>query len=145
MRRTGLRRIAPMLRSGITQTPTRRLATSRQQFADVKPLVWARDQAMCIVCGGRGYDYHHRLPRGMGGASRNPLAHSPAHLVVLCRAHHAEAETTGRAQALRDGLIVRHGITDPAEIPIRYRDDWALLCHDGTLLYLTQPEEEATS
>lgn len=119
--------------------PTRRLTASRRQFYDVKPIVWARDQGLCVVCGARGFTWHHRRPRGMGGSSHSPVAHSPAHLVVVCRDCHDHLETQERAWAYANGFLVRRGITDLSEVPVQYFDGWALLDHDGNRLFVTEP------
>lgn len=135
LRKTELRR-TPMPRK-----PTRRLAASRRQFYDVKPIVWTRDQGLCCSCWERADEYHHRQPRGMGGSSRNTTIHSPAAILSFCRACHARAESE-RAWAEVNGYLVRRGVADPAEVPVQYRSRWALLDHDGGLLFVTEPAEQ---
>lgn len=88
--------------------------------------VWAREASACLIChaplvrGGGGYSVHHRRPRGMGG-SRDPVAASPANLVLLCGT--GTTGCHGRVERSRDwyrdvGLLVPQG-TDPATVPIR--------------------------
>ncbi len=145
LKRTGGLRSGTQLASkGITRKPSRRLTASRQQFYDVKPQVYTRDRGLCVCCGARMTDYHHRQPRGMGGSSRSTTIHSPAALICVCRACHNRLESE-RSWAEKSGYIVRRGITNPAEVLLVHHGAWALLSDDGSLLYVTQPEEQETA
>lgn len=137
-----------MLRkTALKRNPTRRLAQSsrlaqsRRQFYSIKPIVWARDESMCVCCSVRASEYHHRQPRGMGGSSRNDTIHSPAAIICLCRPCHARAESE-RTWAETNGYLVRRGVADPAEVPVHYRGRFAFLDHDGGLLFVTEPTNE---
>lgn len=123
--------------------PTARYAASQRAFADAKVLVWERDQGRCVAqlagCEGRGWDFHHRLPRGMGGASRDEEAHSASRLIVVCRNCHRIAESD-RAAAEESGLLVRHGVLGCKDVPLRYRGRWTLLGDHGSVVVLCWSE-----
>ena len=59
-----------------------RPALSREAWNDVKLIVWMRARARCEVCGGRGRDVDHIVPRGQGGADAD------TNLCLLCRPCH---------------------------------------------------------
>lgn len=106
--------------------------------AEVKLLARVRagsgeaSRAVCEACGihlGRyGGDIQHRLARGSGGCS-DEVASSLSNAAVLCRQHHAQAES--RDPHMRDdaaGWWIRHGTgpaSDPRLVPV-------LLYSEGT-------------
>lgn len=73
-----------------------------------------RDRNTCLKCrrAGSSLDVHHRLPKGIGGAS-SKVAYGLANLVTLCRDCHRWAHSNP-TDALKVGLMVaRHD--EPAE------------------------------
>lgn len=136
-------RSAPMRRTALKRARTPKLVASERTLTEAKAIVWARDHGLCWVCGARGFDHHHRLPRGQGGSANNPAIHSPANLIVLCRDHHGQYETRTRADGYDLGLLIRRGITQPWDAPIydRFGIAW-LLDDDGGMR--PAPKEEAS-
>lgn len=63
---------------------------------------------------------HHRLPRGAGGSSL-PGQHGLDRLLLVCgdgvAGCHGHIESN-RAEALGRGLLLEHGVADPAEVPV---------------------------
>lgn len=79
-----------------------------------------RGHELCQRCrGSDGLACHHRLPRRMGGTSRDLIGH-PANGVLLCRVCHDWVESH-RQCALEQGLLLHAG-ADPREQPM-----WLLL------------------
>jgi hypothetical protein len=61
-------------------------------LVDARQTVIHRDGGVCVACGQRFEEIHHRFRRGMGG-SKHPDIHSPANLLSLCGSHHRQAES----------------------------------------------------
>jgi hypothetical protein len=81
-----------------------------------KLMIIERDRH-CVMCERPGDDPHHRLPQGSGGAVNDPTVAALSRLVLLCRTHHDWVEShRSRAELL--GLIVRHGVAVPADVPV---------------------------
>lgn len=108
----------------------RAMATARQQLVE-------RDR-YCILCNQPGDDPHHRLPQGSGGALNDPTAASLSRLVLLCRKHHDWVESHRRFAGFL-GLIVRHGIVPPAEVPLFHHGRWVLIDDGGCVLPCDPP------
>lgn len=104
--------------------------------AAVRGLVRQRADSFCEKCGlSRGYEFHHRRPRGMGG-SRLEDTNVASNCLLLCRDCHANIESE-RAAAVNQGwLVTQTGC--PADIPVRYRGAWVYLDDLGNL----QPVQE---
>jgi hypothetical protein len=81
---------------------------------------------------------HHRLPRGMGGTSL-PTVHALPRLLLVCgdgvRGCHGWIERN-RAAATARGLLVRHGVDDPAVVPVTLWSGRVVLLAEW---YLTPP------
>jgi hypothetical protein len=105
MRRTALRP---------RRSPGRRAVDRAMRAA--KLLIVERDRH-CVMCHRPGDDPHHRLPQGAGGAVNDPTVAALSRLVLLCRTHHDWVEGH-REFAQRLGLIVRHGVTPPADVAV---------------------------
>lgn len=84
----------------------------------------------CILCDEPGDDPHHRLPQSAGGALADPTLAALSRLVLLCRRHHDWVESY-RTFAEFLGLIVRHGITAPADVPLFHHRRWVLIDDAG--------------
>jgi len=110
------------------RTP-RRMAVLARDAVTAHHLVQERDDC-CILCGKPGVDAHHRLPRGGGGARRDPSRFALSRLVWLCRECHCWVESY-RTLALGLGLLVRHGVTLCSQIPVFRHGRWVLLTDDG--------------
>ena len=85
----------------------------------------ARDGGVCVVCGCSGSDVdplvvHHRLNRGAGG-SKNPAVHAPPRLLLVHASVNGWFEDNPAA-AEWAGWKVRHGVVDPADVPVLYAD-----------------------
>lgn len=113
-------------------------AVSAQQFARAREAIEGRAFGLCEHCGDAwGSEAHHRMPRGMGGAARDALAHALSRLLWLCSGCHRRAEND-RAWALEAGLLVRHGVTHTDRVPVLYRGSDVLLGDDGTIKPVTE-------
>ena len=101
---------APAPQTGFS-AETRLKARKRAGYGDP-------ELAVCEACGihlGRyGGDIQHRLARGSGGCS-DEVASSLSNAAVLCRQHHAQAESRD-PRMRRAGWWIRHG-TGPASDP----------------------------
>lgn len=117
----------------------------RRVWEETKRDVRSRDSERCARCGSDAgpLDVHHRMARGMGGASRPDIAFGMANLVTLCRRCHQHTEDRP-LESIRSGLkILRSSATDPASIPVRLHVGWVLLANDGSIAPAT-PEVEET-
>jgi hypothetical protein len=114
--------------------------------------VWDRDGGRCFKCGrrlvfenrGMGWSAHHRTPRGSGG-SKAWWINLAANIILLCGSGvtgcHGEAETH-RKDAERDGIIVRHGIRLPADIPVvHFQHGPIYLTNKGTYSHEPPPDD----
>lgn len=110
------------------------------QFEEGAQIVRQRSWGLCEVHGSHvGIQTHHRLPRGMGGVSRDGLfVNRPSNLVRVCLAAHDEIEHQ-REWAYTMGYLVRRG-EDPAEIPIWLQSvngvGWYHLHADGDMRWV---------
>ena len=101
-----------------------------------RTLVEARDRFLCLRCGTRGSDWHHRRTR----AHRDLHTHCPCVGVYLCQtchdwvhAHPLEAKT--------DGWIVRRW-EDPQSVPIlAYYGKWIQPDCDGGFVFTNEPRD----
>jgi 5-methylcytosine-specific restriction protein A len=88
-----------------------------------------RSGGMCEICGmAPPADAHHRRPRSAGG-TRRADANLPSNGLMLCRDCHSLVESR-REFALDRGWLVRQG-QSPADVPLVYQGNWALLGDDG--------------
>lgn len=117
---------------------TQRLRASRADFADQAELVFVRDGYSCVRCGRRGSQRHHRVPRGMGGASRSTSAHNPSRQISVCLDCHEWIESH-REIATELGYLVPMGQYSE-EWPIFWRRQWVLLTDTGLVIGTTAPE-----
>jgi 5-methylcytosine-specific restriction endonuclease McrA len=135
MKRSELQRKTPLLRKAWfrSRSPISRISPAKRRDIELgkaaRAAVIDRDRH-CVLCSEPISDVHHRLPRGAGGAAHDPTRWSLSRLIGLCRSHHRWTEEN-RTVAERDGLLVRHGVTEPAKVPVRYHGQWALLRDDG--------------
>lgn len=95
--------------------------------AEVKAAVTLRARSGCERCGrwageGAWAEHHHRIPRGMGGASseRAAILSSPANCLLLCAPCHRWIERH-RDLATASGWLVPW-TDDPAEMPVEIYD-----------------------
>lgn len=109
----------------------------------VATLVDARDEGVCVSCGARATNRHHRRFKGMGGSSL-PDTDSAQNLVTLCGSGNTSG-CHGRAHqdnawALAWGYRVPEG-TDPLTVPIIHHG-WGsvYLTEDGCFDYLAPAE-----
>ncbi len=100
----------------------------------VRQLVIDRADRKCLRCYSYGQVIHHRRPRKRGGTKR-PEINYPENLVWVCHFCHSWIESN-RAEAYVTGWLVKEGLEDPAEIPLR--DTWGRhfwLTEDGGVIY----------
>jgi uncharacterized protein with PIN domain len=101
----------------------------------VRQLVIDRNHHMCLRCNTNpGQVVHHRRPRKRGGTKRPEINH-PENLVWICDSCHRDIEYW-RADAYKYGWLVKEGIEEPAEIPLKDFDGrhfWLL--EDGGITY----------
>lgn len=126
-----------MKRAPLQRTPFKSARSSLRRAVDremraAKVQLLERDRH-CILCDQPGDDPHHRLPQGSGGALRDPSVAALSRLVLLCRRHHDWVESH-RSFAEFLGLIVRHGITPPADVPLFHHGRWVLLDDHGCVI-----------
>jgi len=81
--------------------------------------------------------------RGPPGAVRDPSRYALSRLVWLCRECHRWAERH-RSLAGGLGLLVRHGITPCAAIPVFHHGCWALLDDCGGVIPVDPSREGET-
>lgn len=99
-------------------------------------LVRERAGGWCERCGlKRGYEFHHRRPRGMGG-SRLDDTNVASNALLLDRDCHADIESE-RAEAINQGWLVTQN-HPPIDIPVRYRGAWVYLDDLGGLKRIEQ-------
>lgn len=121
--------------------------TSGAFSKETKRKIAARDDDRCARCGGwgdwRGFQFHHRLPRRMGGTS-NPKVELPSNGVMLCADCHDWIESH-RTLATLQGWILRDG-HDPSKRPITHAQ-WGtvVLNIDGSITMHDRKEEDDAS
>lgn len=144
-RKTELRRITPMPRSGMRDRKVRKIkpASDTGPTAAQRRVVHVRANWCCEVCGRSLYlvdvgwhtphSIHHRRPRAMGGSTAVDT-NLPSNLLLLCG-----TGTTGchglieadRATALSGGLLVPQGGSPASVVALLHRGP-TLLADDGT-------------
>jgi hypothetical protein len=95
-------------------------------------LVYERDGHLCAMCGNSGdqpLQIQHRIPRQMGGRSRDPDAHSLDRLVTIGARCHVWVESH-RIAAIQYGFLVPAGVA-ATEVKVLYWDGWFQLTADG--------------
>ena len=104
---------------------------------DTTALVIARDGGSCvpqITCRGLWVPrlvFGHRVNRAMGG-SRLPWINLPSNAVACCDTCNHALEDDARPDWYAAGWKVRHGVTHPRDVPVRYPDgSWWLLDDNG--------------
>lgn len=102
-----------------------------------RDVVIGRDGGLCVSCGARFDEIHHRYRRGMGGSSDHQI-NSPANLLCLCAFHHALAESQRSDAASLFGYCVPT-LAAAFLTPVRSWQWWELLTAGGTALPLAQP------
>lgn len=115
------------------QSQRSRARAAEMVFVHAKEMVRSRDQDRCVWCGLRGQEVHHRMNRGAGGSPMDPSSSALSRLVLLCSECH---RLVGQfPQAAEDqGLLVRHGVTACAEVPLLYRGNLSMLTDDGQIV-----------
>ena len=126
----------PRRRTSIRRLSERRAALSHDDAA-AGDRVRVRDGG-CVLCGQLGYEAHHRLPRGQGGALRDPTRFALSRLVWLCRECHCWVESH-RTLAYGLGLLVRRGVTRCSDAPVYHHGRWVLLTDDGQIVPTSRP------
>lgn len=110
----------------------------RRTWQETKDAVFSRDRG-CVVCGAESdLDAHHRIARGMGGASNPKVAFGLANLVALCRSHHNEVEANPSWARAR-GLRVDRG-TEPSGIHVSYHGRVVQLTDEGDVITVFSEE-----
>ncbi len=139
MKRTELQRRTPLRRKSwwrSTSAPIARISPAKRRDVELgktaRAAVITRDRH-CVLCSEPISDVHHRLPRGAGGASNDPTRWALSRLIGLCRDHHRWVELN-RTQAQNAGLLMRHGVTVPADVPVRWHGQHVLLDDAGRAL-----------
>ena len=107
-----------------------------------RDVVIGRDSGLCVACGQRFDEIHHRYRRGMGGSS-DPEINSPANLICLCAFHHRHAESQRTDAAERFGYCVPN-LAAAFLTPVRSFQWWELLTARGTVLPIGRPDSFAT-
>lgn len=104
-----------------------------------KLLVLKRTQRRCDRCGfpiTAGWQFHHRLPRRMGGSSDAVLGMAANCLLLHPRCHdHIESH---RAESRLRGLLLSPSVL-PEEVPVRLWSGWVLLDNDGGVSPVDEP------
>lgn len=112
--------------------------------AATRKAVIERAAGRCERCGKTitgDYSIHHRKPRGMGG-TKDPVANSPANLILLCGSAtspdgcHTTVERFRRS-AMATGFIVAR-TADPSKVPVKRHDGWVILNTDATTTTTTE-------
>lgn len=91
----------------------------------VSDLVRERDQGRCIVCGAKGTERMHRVPRRDGG-------HKPSNLALGCHTCHARAHASPKWGYEVGIMASRYGV-DVNMVPIWSWRGWVLLDDEGGL------------
>lgn len=85
-----------------------------------------RDSRLCVRCGHKGGDWHHRRTRLV----RDPHQHCACNGILLCRTCHAYVHRYPTiAKAL--GLIVSSHCEVPGMVPVKYDQGWFILNCSG--------------
>ena len=135
--KTPLLRKTPLRRSSWIRNAKPLRAVSPAKRRDIEEgkaarlLVLDRDRH-CVLCPEPISDVHHRLPRGSGGAMADPTRWALSRLVGLCRAHHTWTEYH-REAAEGLGLLLRHGVSLPCEVPVWRHGEMVWLSDDGSI------------
>jgi 5-methylcytosine-specific restriction protein A len=97
----------------------------------VRDIVTRRAGDHCERCGvDRPEQIHHRRPRGMGGSSARDTNTASNALFISGDCH--RLIESDRDAAFDRGWLVRQG-QNPADVPVIWQGDWALLTDDGTV------------
>lgn len=139
MKRTELQRRTPLRRKSFwrsTSSPLPRVSPAKRWDIRLGKVARAavidRDRH-CVLCSEPISDAHHRLPRGTGGAMNDPTRWALSRLIGLCRAHHAWVE--GHREAAEGlGLLMRHGVSVPCEVPVQWHGRSVWLDDDGSVV-----------
>jgi 5-methylcytosine-specific restriction protein A len=123
--------------SASDQLPLWGIAVTSKGFSPaVLSAVRQRANGWCERCGlKRGYEFHHRRPRGMGG-SKLANTNMTSNALMLCRDCHADIESE-RTAAINQGWLITQNHS-PTDIPVYYRGAWVYLDDLGNL----QPVQE---
>lgn len=123
------------------RTPMKRRYRDTGPDAATEALVAERSGGMCEICGQEhATEYHHRVPRGMGG-TKDPRVNQASSLLHVSRRCHRYAETH-RAEALIAGWLVSR-YSNPADVAVLINNGsrYVYLGADG--LYHDNPPEVA--
>lgn len=90
-------------------------------------LVEDREQGLCLRCGGKGTDWHHRRSRSV----RDGHTHCGCNGVLLCRVDHAWAHGNP-ALAQAQGWIVSRYVDEPSSVAVVTRHGMLRLNCDGS-------------
>lgn len=137
-RKTELKTKKPMgrgkgLKPGASAKPKRPRRTGPGQ--DVMAILATRSGGLCeigVLCLGRAaaVDPSHRVAKGMGG-TKDPRSNTASNNLHACRRCHMAVEADP-AGAYARGWKVRHGVTDPADIPVwHWVHGWVYLDDEG--------------
>lgn len=116
-----------------TTSPTRpaktaHLRQSERVYALAKAVVRLRSGDRCEICGACATQHQHRIRRGMGGSSRNPLIHRVSSLLHVCDQHAHDADHDSGRYGY--GWSVHRG-QDTTAVPVLLADGWFLLDDEG--------------
>ena len=97
-------------------------------------LVTMRDRYLCVRCGMRGTDWHHRRSRSV----HNEHTHHPCNGILLCSACHRWVHANPFL-ARGSGLIVPRYVDHPADVSVdTYMGQMRLDC-EGGFQWTTRP------
>lgn len=109
-----------------------------------------RDRGLCLRCGARGTNVHHRQSKGMGGSNR-PWTDRPENLVTIC----GQGNTSGChgwvsqsfTEAEQLGWAIRRSASErPSEVPLTdLQGRQFFLTEEGGLIYLNHAPGGAAS
>lgn len=94
-------------------------------------LVATRDRYLCVRCGMRGTEWHHRRTRSV----RDSHTHCPCNGVLLCGICHRWVHANPFL-ARPTGLMVSRYCADPTDVPLRTHLGLISTDHDGGFVWV---------
>jgi hypothetical protein len=94
---------------------------------DARLAVEKRDHQMCVMCGHKGADWHHRRTRSVVDDHQ----HCACNGILLCRRDHQWAHSHPES-ARAIGVVVSRYTVEPFTVPVLSYDGWWRHACDGT-------------